>query len=133
LVGVGADAARTFFITNAVTDAAREGALYATHHGNDPGQTAANLQIGMLSVMGAADQGSALTFHCPSWPASPSSPSSPSNVDIQVTGTVPPGSATVTTVAITANCDVTPILSFLPLANPVHVTTAIHGAVVPQN
>jgi hypothetical protein len=133
LLGLGGDAARAFFVADAVTNAAREGALYATHHGGDFGQTTSGLQAGILRVMGAEDQGSTTAFHCPSWPASPSAPASPSNVDISINGSLPPGPGTITTVTITAKCDVQLLMVFTPMPNPVRIKTVIQAAVVPQS
>jgi hypothetical protein len=132
-LGVAGDAARAFFIANSVTDAAREGALYTTHHGADFGQTASGLQTGILGVMGAEDEGSTAAFHCPSWPASPGAPASAANVDIAISGSIPPAPGTITTVTITAKCDVPLLMLFTPMPNPVRTKTVVQAAVVPQS
>ena len=114
-----------------MTDAAREGALYAIHHGNDSGVTSASLASGIRAVMGGEDQGSLGAFHCPSWPGSPGAPSS-SDAQVSFSGAVPPATGNTTSVTITATCRVPPLMGFLPLPNPMVLKTTVESAAVPQ-
>lgn len=130
IAGLGGDLARMFFVSQSVTNAAREGALFATQHGSESTETQAALTTGILSIMGAEDQGSNSLYHCPSWPAAPGSPPNNPNGGVQVTyvGSIPPAAGATTTVTITANCNVNPVLgAFWPLPKPVKLKTVIQA------
>jgi hypothetical protein len=109
MLAAGSDYARTFFVSSQVTDAAREGALYAVQHATDPGITQSTLDSQIRTVMVNAEQGGFGPLSCSSW----SSP--PTNAQIAITftpSTVPPAAGTQTTVSIQARCDIAPLFGF---------------------
>lgn len=139
MAGVVGDGARMFFISQSVTNAAREGALFATQHGME-GTWANQTQLtnAIEKVMGGEDQGSNAAYHCPSWPASPAAAPDTTgqaapNGGVQVTylpdGVIPLAPGATVTITIKAGCNVNPVLSsaFWPLPNPVKLLTQIQA------
>lgn len=132
LVAVGADLGRVFFIGTQVTNATREGALYASQHGNDPctnpGCQSA-LDIRIRSILDEERAGYSI-LACPSW----SSPPTASQVTITYTNssgtTVPPPSNTTTQVVITAQCDTGALVKFPPLPSTYHTQATVQELIV---
>jgi Flp pilus assembly protein TadG len=124
-VAVGADLARSFFISVASTNSAREGALYASQHAGDVGQTQGALETQITSIMGGEEQGGANPLNCQgkaiSFAYTSSNGSSPN---------VPPPAGTSTTVAITVTCTVTPFVTFKPLPTQYTLKTQVQGLAV---
>jgi Flp pilus assembly protein TadG len=127
LLAGGTDVARAFFIGVDVTNSLREGALYAGQHGNDIGQDSGTLDTQIRTIFDNEEQGSYVPFHCPSW----SHPPTAAQVSIvEPSGTIPATAGQTTTVVITATCDVTPLLTFLPWSY--HLHTSVQSLVVGQ-
>ncbi|MEA2683007.1 MAG: TadE-like protein [Chloroflexota bacterium] len=105
LLAAGSDYARTFFISSAVADATREGALYAVQHSTDPGMTQAGMDSQVRSVLANAEQGGFAPLTCSSW----SNPPTSAQVSITFTGSVPPAAGSQTSVSIVATCDILPL------------------------
>src|SRR5258708_3159672 len=129
LAGVAGDGARMFFISQSVTNSAREGALYFTQHGMEATWTAGALTTQIEKVMGAEDQGSNTAYHCPSWPASPgAAPDTASGgVQIAYSAGIPVAPGTTLTPTITTRCNVTPVLAsgFWPLPKPIFLPSVV--------
>jgi hypothetical protein len=132
LLAVGADLGRVFFIGTQVTNAAREGALYSSQHGNDPCtnpgcESALDIQI--RSILDKERAGYSI-LGCPSW----SSPPNSSQVTISFTNssgtTVPPPKNTTTQVVITAKCDIGPLFGFPPLPSVYHAQSNVQELIV---
>jgi Flp pilus assembly protein TadG len=132
MLGLAVDGARLFFITNEVTNAAREGALYASHHGDAAGGKA-QLESNVRTIMGAEDSGSLLFGRCASWPAFPGAPSS---TDVTFTyggaNAIPVPNGQSTTVTVHARCLAPRILGFVPLPNPVVIRATVSGEAMAQ-
>jgi Flp pilus assembly protein TadG len=125
-LAVGADLARVFFIGSQLTDAAREGALYASTHGQDVGQTQVKLDSAMRAVMAAEEQGTYAPLKCPSW----SNPPSTTDVAITFSNAVPPAPQTTTTVKVTTTCDIVPLVAFPPLPSTYHAVGQVWSVIV---
>jgi Flp pilus assembly protein TadG len=132
LLGLAFDGARMFFITNAVTNAAREGALYASHHGDAAGGKP-QLEANIRTIMGAEDSGSLIFGRCASWPAFPGAPST---TDVTFayggSGNIPVPNGGSTTITVQAKCSEPLILGFLPMPNPVVIRATVSGEAVAQ-
>jgi hypothetical protein len=131
LAGVAGDGARMFFISQSVTNSAREGALFFTQHGMEQTWNTATLTKQIETVMGAEDQGSNGAYHCPSWPASPGQAPDTANGGVQIvySAGIPVTPGTTVTATITTRCNVSPVLAsgFWPLPNPVVLLTEVQA------
>ena len=134
-MAVGADLGRVFFIGTQVTNATREGALYASQHGNDPCtnpgcQSALDHQIRLILYNERAVLTDYSILACPSW----SNPPNSGQVTISFTNssgtTIPPPENTTTQVVITTQCDIPPLFSFPPLPSQYHAQSTVQGLIV---
>lgn len=120
LLGVSADFGRVFFISNTVTNAAREGALFASHHAAEYSLDAGvTLDSNTRSIIQQEERGSFLAIQCPG----------ALQITISRSGAVvsgPPGIDE--TVAVT--CDVPSLLPFLPLPKTFHTQSQSRSLVV---
>lgn len=134
LLAVGGDLGRVFFIGTQVTNAAREGALYAGQHGNDactnPGCESA-LDSRIRSIL---DKERRLTEYpilaCPSWSHPPNSGQATISFTNSSGTTIPPPQNTTTQVVITTQCDIPPLFSFPPLPSQYHAQSTVQGLIV---
>lgn len=139
LVGLSADVARVFAATTQMTNAAREGSLFMAHHFNDP-TTGPNANADLLtadayakkitSVINAEEGGNLLgcppgnetvTFHQKGQPPQP-----PDTLPLS-DWTFPPSSSPAqgNYETIDVECSVTPLMTFLPLPNPMHLKATV--------
>jgi Flp pilus assembly protein TadG len=114
LVGGGVDLARIYFAGNEVSDAAREAGLYATNHA---GYSQANLQ----TVVDGSTGGSG--FACQSPTVQPLTSPSP----LPTTS----GGGTPFEQTVKVTCSMSLILKFLPVPNPVQMSSVVNVYVCP--
>lgn len=108
VLAAGSDFGRVFFISSQVTDSTREAALYAVQHASDPGQTPANLDSQMRSIMANAERGGFAPLTCSSW----SNPPTAAEVSITFTGAIPPAAGVPTTVEVSSDCDIPSLFGY---------------------
>ena len=129
LLGFGGDIARAFFVNTEVSNATREGALYAGHHYGDSSLTTfAQFKTAVSNVV--MNEESTPLIGCPS--GSQTIQFLKAGVADPGTGyPVGPGGAYELTIQV--DCSVRPIVNWLPTPNPMHLTAKTTAYVYKEN